>query len=228
MKNVPADQQLDLKLQFQNSSVKLKKLEARLSDFCKQTGMKRDRFREQVFSTDTENGIKRWTKSTSAKAVWGNRKALTKQAENDIILPNDTKVEETHLRHIGKIDIEKYKKVTPHEIITDEVILTNERLDHIRQRRGDAFVDQYADRFAEIVQDPDYIFKDKAENTALVSKQYTNDGKCVNIALKLVVKGDNPDYKNSIITAVGESEKRFRQRLRNNKPVYSKTLDKNE
>ncbi len=85
MKNLPEDKQLDLKLQFQNRSVRLKQQEARLSDFCKQTGMKRDRFREQVFSTDTENGIKRWTKSTSAKAVWGKRKALTNSTARGII-----------------------------------------------------------------------------------------------------------------------------------------------
>ena len=31
---------------------------------------------------------------------------------------------------------------------------------------------------------------------------------------------DNPEYKNSIITAIGESEKRFAQRLRNNTALY--------
>lgn len=69
MKLLPEDEQLDLKLQFQDASVRLKNKEARLADFCKQTGLKRDRFREQVFSTKTESEIKRWTKSTSQKAV---------------------------------------------------------------------------------------------------------------------------------------------------------------
>lgn len=90
MKNLPADKQLDLKLQFQNERVRLKRQEARLADFCKQTGLKRDRFREQVFSTKTENDIRSWTKSVSQKAVWGNRKSLISKQKNVIIniLPN--------------------------------------------------------------------------------------------------------------------------------------------
>lgn len=33
---------------------------------------------------------------------------------------------------------------------------------------------------------------------------------------------DNPEYKNSIITAIGEGEKRFAQRLRNSTILYKK------
>ena len=49
-----------------------------------------------------------------------------------------------------------------------------------------------------------------------------NDGKYVNVVLRLAVSKDSPEYKNSIITAVGENEKRFAQRLRNKKPLYKK------
>lgn len=74
LKNMPDGQSSALKSEFQASSVKLKRQEARVKDFCKQTGLKRDRFREQVFTADTENGIRSWTKSASQKAVWGNRR----------------------------------------------------------------------------------------------------------------------------------------------------------
>ena len=49
----------------------------------------------------------------------------------------------------------------------------------------------------------------------------------MNLVLRLVVEGDDPTFKNSIITAVGENEKRFAQRLRNNDPIYKK-VDTNE
>ena len=39
--------------------------------------------------------------------------------------------------------------------------------------------------------------------------------KYINLVLRIVIETDNPEYKNSIITAIGESEKRFAQRLRN-------------
>jgi hypothetical protein len=47
------------------------------------------------------------------------------------------------------------------------------------------------------------------------------------LVLRLAVEGDNFDYKNSIITAIKENEKRFAQRLRNNTPIYKK-VDKQE
>ncbi|MBQ7976560.1 MAG: phage minor capsid protein [Clostridia bacterium] len=59
----------ELKQAFEKKAVKLKSREASLADFCNQTGLKRDRFREQMFGTETENGIKAWTKSVSSKAV---------------------------------------------------------------------------------------------------------------------------------------------------------------
>ncbi len=71
---------LDLKSQFNKKSATLKKKEAALADYCKQTGLKRDRFREQVFSHKTENGMKNWVRSVSQKAVSAN-KELTKYSK---------------------------------------------------------------------------------------------------------------------------------------------------
>lgn len=85
LKNTSAADSIAVKSEFQADAVKLKRQEARLADFCKQTGLKRDRFREQVFSAETENGIKSRTKSVSQKAVWANRNALTNANEKRII-----------------------------------------------------------------------------------------------------------------------------------------------
>lgn len=124
------------------------------------------------------------------------------------------------MHFIGKINKKMYECIAT-EIVTDEVIITDERIAHIVQRRGQEFYDSYGSYFAEIVEAPDYIFKDK-ENTALVCKEVVRDGKYINVVLRIVVSTDDPSYKNSIITAVGESEKRFKQRLRNNEPLYKK------
>ena len=53
---------------FTNASVRLKKAEKKLDDFCKQTGFRKDNNRVWV------NGFGR---STSQKAVWANRKAIS-------------------------------------------------------------------------------------------------------------------------------------------------------
>ncbi len=121
---------------------------------------------------------------------------------------------------VGRINRDIYKCITE-DIVTDEVIITDERIDHIIQRRGKEFYETYGAKFSDIVIDPDYIFADK-ENTALACKRFEKDGKYVNVVVRLVVSSDSPTFKNSIITAVGESEKRFKQRLRNNVPLYKK------
>lgn len=79
LKRLPLEEQTALKFQFQNASVKLKGQEAKLADFCRQTGLKRDKFREQMFATETEDNIKAWSKSASSKAVWANRKAFVEK-----------------------------------------------------------------------------------------------------------------------------------------------------
>ena len=127
------------------------------------------------------------------------------------------------MHSVGKISRDIYECITE-DIITDEVIITDERIAHIIERRGQKFYDTYRDSFADIIRNPDYIFADK-KNTALVCKEFESDDKFVNIVLRIVVSTDNPDYKNSIITAVGENRKRFQQRLRNNTPLYKKGIN---
>ncbi|MCD8015581.1 MAG: hypothetical protein LUG99_20965 [Lachnospiraceae bacterium] len=125
-----------------------------------------------------------------------------------------------NVHFIGKINVEIYKCVTD-DIVTDDVIITDERISHIKERRGQEFYDTYASQFADIIQDPDFIFRDRI-NTALVCKRFKQDGKYVNVVIRLAVSTDNPAYKNSILTVIGESEKRFQQRLRNNNSLYKK------
>ena len=61
-----------------------------------------------------------------------------------------------------------------------------------------------------------------ASNTALVCKVIGEGEEAINLVLRLVVTGDDPTYKNSILTAIRENKKRFSQRLRNNKSAYKK------
>lgn len=68
-KNLKNGDKLAMQVEFEKAAVKLKGKEAKLKDFCDKTGLKRDRYREQVFATQTENGIKNFGKSASQKAV---------------------------------------------------------------------------------------------------------------------------------------------------------------
>ena len=95
------------------------------------------------------------------------------------------------MRFIGKIDIELYSRCACSRIITDEVVLTPNRAQHIIERRGQEFYDRYCDLFGVIVSDPDYVFQDSKKNTALVSKMFVENGEAVNIVLRLAVEGDD-------------------------------------
>ncbi|MCM1330743.1 MAG: PBECR2 nuclease fold domain-containing protein [Ruminococcus sp.] len=131
------------------------------------------------------------------------------------------------MENIGKIDISKYQPAAENKILTDIAVLTNNRREHIIERRGQDFFDKYSPMFADIISDPDYIFKDKNKNTALAAKFVSDGEHSLYICLRLSVEGDDPKFKNSVITAVFENRKRFLQRIKNNPPFYKK-LDKPE
>ena len=79
------DEELKSKLKddFNNTSKKLKDKEQSLADFTKETGIKRDKFREQV---------QRFNRSVSSKSTWANKKS-----RNDLTSANNSGKMETEL-----------------------------------------------------------------------------------------------------------------------------------
>lgn len=142
--------------------------------------------------------------------------------KSDIIEGAKEKSEVPTLHYVGKIDKEIYSCVTDNKILSEDVIITDNRIQHIIERRGQDFYDKYKNVFSEIISNPDYVFKDKMPNTAIAAKTFESENSSINIVLRLIVEGENETYKNSIITAIQESDKRFRQRLRNNDVLYKK------
>ena len=105
LKNAKTDDlKAELQTAFNNTSVRLKNQEARLKDFCKQTGLYYDNSRVQVFTQATENGIKNWGKSVSSKAVWANKKAVDNSVKSGII---NTKLINDHV--INPMEAERYQ-----------------------------------------------------------------------------------------------------------------------
>ena len=179
-----------------------------------------------MFTQATENGIKNWGKSVSSKAVWASKRPIDNSTKNAIINAKEN-IEVNSVQYIGKINRYIYQQAATNKIITDEVIITNNQIQHIVDRRGQEFYDEFKEYFSDIISNPDYIFKDKTDNTAIASKTFAHKNTSVNLVVRLIVEGENPDYKNSIITAIKENDKRFKQRLRNNKPIY-KRVDNSE
>ena len=123
---------------------------------------------------------------------------------------------------IAKLDVQRYSCVAEH-IRSSDVILTEKQKEHIIERRGKEFYDKYSPYFKEIIENPDYIFKDKKfENTAIASKTISLNSKNISVVVRIAVEGDEPWRKSSVITVMCENGKRYRQRVRNNIILYKR------
>lgn len=128
-------------------------------------------------------------------------------------------VPELHL--VGKIDKKIYSCVTD-DIITDDVIITNERIRHIKERHPNDY-ERFYKFLEEVVRCPDYIVETNKPNTALVLKEMTSEtGEQFKTVLRLLTSTDNPEFKNSIITFMKINEKEWNRLLRNKRILYKK------
>lgn len=124
------------------------------------------------------------------------------------------------MEFVATIDIHMYSCISD-RIRSNEVYLTENQKEHIINRRGRNFYEQYSPYFREVIKKPDYIFKDKShENTAIASKTILVNGKHLNLVVRLAVEDDREGLENSVITAIVENDRRYSQRLRNNIPLY--------
>lgn len=118
------------------------------------------------------------------------------------------------------IDIETFKCIT-NDITTDEVIITEERIQHIKERHNNDFF-EIQPYIQDVLSMPDYILADsKRENTGLILKQITeNNGLKVQVVLRVHTSKDRKGLKNSIISAWKISDSRWNNYLRNKKILY--------
>ena len=101
------------------------------------------------------------------------------------------------------------------------MIVTEEQLMHIRNRHPEAYKDAIH-YVRDILDDPDYILKDKRPNTGLVVKRIFNEKESPLLVLKIITSNDREGYKNSVITSWKITEKRLNNYLRNKDVIYKK------
>lgn len=131
---------------------------------------------------------------------------------------NSQGVSEVHT--VGKIDREIYKCISE-DIVTDEVIITDNQIQHIKDRHPNDY-ERFSGYFSEIVRKPDYIVEAKKPYTALILKEIKNEGEVFKTVLRLVTSNDNPEFKNSIITFMKIDEKEWKRLLKNKKILYKR------
>jgi len=149
------------------------------------------------------------------KRYW---ESVDKFENDDIIEEKTEKMVVCDVHSIGKIDIEKFKCVTK-DIQTDEVIITDERIHHIKDRHPNDY-ERYYQYMQQIITNPDYIIEANKPNTALVLKSFSDGNEQFKTILRLVTSTDNSNFKNSIITFMKINDKEWQRLLRNKKVLY--------
>jgi len=130
--------------------------------------------------------------------------------------------------NIGKIDLTKTGKFKD-KAITEETILTLERIEHIKSKHNDEYI-QLHEYIIDIITDPDYIIEDNAHDDTLIYLKHISEiDKKARIVIKLATNIEDKKYnKNSIITLMRQREKSWKQTLKNRGKIIYKKLDKNE
>ena len=210
------DQAGKAKLQekYAQSAKRLQEQNAAYTKFCADNDLKPYHERLAVAGWDRSAAS---TASAAARQSWTSAEAVdARQVQTQQAPP----VQAPPV--IAKLDVQRYSCVAEH-IRSSDVILTEKQKEHIIERRGKEFYDKYSPYFKEIIENPDYIFKDKKfENTAIASKNISLNSKNISVVVRIAVEGDEPWRKSSVITVMCENEKRYRQRVRNNIILYKR------
>ncbi len=136
-----------------------------------------------------------------------------------IIILKEYKSEAPQLHYyIGKLDKKIFSCVTS-DIQTDEVIITDERIQHIKDRHPNDY-EKYCGYMERIIQNPDYIVETNKRNTAVILKKIEENGESFKLILRIVMKDDPKDYKNSVISFWRVGDTTWKKTLKNKKILY--------
>lgn len=122
------------------------------------------------------------------------------------------------MKQICELDISLYSVVTQ-DIQVREVIITEERIAHIKERHPNDF-ENYVRFLPEIIMEPDYIVKSSKKNTAVVLKEIKSKGEKFKVILRLRVSSDPSNYQNSILSYWRIGETTWRKMIRNKVVLY--------
>ncbi len=107
---------------------------------------------------------------------------IANSEDSGIINKNIEETMDKGVHYIGKINKEIYSCVTK-DIVADEVIITDERIEHIQTNHPNDF-EQYFKYLIQAIAKPMYIIEANKPNTALVLKSFCSDDKVFKMVLR--------------------------------------------
>ena len=156
------------------------------------------------------------------RAAYAERKAAFTSAENRAILgsiDSDGSVTKIELTVVGNLDPSPLISTFGH-LQTTEVVVTDERIAHIKERHPEDYLlfEQYG---RESILSPDILIQDvKNVGTVFAVKRLPDTN--LNVVLRLVLDTDNPDFKNSVMTFYRIREKNLKKLMQKNPVLYIK------
>ncbi len=121
---------------------------------------------------------------------------------------------------VGQINLEVFRCVSE-DIITTEVIITDERIKHIKARHPNDY-ENYSQHMTSIIEDPDYIIEDNNPDSAVLLKEITEGNERFQLVIRLSTSKNDSEWKNSVITFLKISERTWNKYLRNKKVLYKR------
>ncbi len=140
---------------------------------------------------------------------------VDKSVKSDIIKTGSDDVAE--IIELGKFDTQPLE-IEFGKLKTDELIVTNERIEHIKSRHPEDFnlFEKYS---LSVVVEPDFIIKDeKNVNTVFMVKKLENTN--LNLVVKIILETDEKDLKNSVMTFYRIRERNLKKLVDRNKTLY--------
>lgn len=123
------------------------------------------------------------------------------------------------MQFIGKLDKEKMSYFK-NKIVTDEVIMTDERIKHVKIRHLSDY-EKFKDILSYAIKEPDYICKDKNNNDTIFMLKSIED-KNIQVVVKLQTNTDLKYKKNSILTFWSIRKKNYEKVIKNNEIIYNR------
>ena len=141
------------------------------------------------------------------------------EVSDGVLVKGTEKSDYAPITQMGNINLELLNNEFG-KILTDEVIVTKERIEHIKNRHMQDF--ELFEKFGiSTLQEPDEIIKDnKNKGTVFFIKKLPETN--LNVVVRLVLEGERTDYKNSIITFYRIRNKNLEKLGQKNKVLYIK------
>ena len=123
-------------------------------------------------------------------------------------------------KNIGRLSNIEFLESEFGILATDELILTDERDAHIKQRHDQYYI-LFCQCVREVIRMPDMILKDSKNQNTVFCIKYIEETH-LNIVVRLSLEVEGADRKNSVITSYQLGAKTLKRLIKNNKTLYNK------